>query len=100
MKGSSVKLQIEIRTLTFFAVFGMRSEGNAPKNGEPAVGFSFTTMLQQGFLSKEQCENTEHPPYSPDLPPSDFYLFSLLKSATKKQHFLMLLTSLRMRRKS
>jgi len=24
----------------------MRSEGNSPKNGEPAVGFSFTTMLQ------------------------------------------------------
>jgi len=25
---------------------GMQSEGNAPKNGKPAVGFSFTTMLQ------------------------------------------------------
>jgi len=24
----------------------MRSEGNASKNGEPAVGYSFTTMLQ------------------------------------------------------
>jgi len=24
----------------------MRSEGNAPKNTEPTVGFSFTTMLQ------------------------------------------------------
>jgi hypothetical protein len=24
----------------------MRSEGNAPKYGEPTAGFSFTTMLQ------------------------------------------------------
>jgi hypothetical protein len=40
----------------------MQSEGNAPKNGESAVGFSFMTMLQHtgfsGFFSKEQCDNT------------------------------------------
>jgi hypothetical protein len=52
----------------------MRPEGNALKNGQPAVGFSFTTMLQQGFLSKEQCENTEHPHYAPDVAPVDIYL--------------------------
>jgi hypothetical protein len=27
----------------------MRSEGNALKNGEPTVDFSFTTMLQKNF---------------------------------------------------
>jgi len=37
----------------------MWSEGKAPKNGEPTVGFSLTTMLQntvgfgQGFLNRE-----------------------------------------------
>jgi len=42
----------------------MQSEGNALKNGEPRVGFSFTKMIQgtlsfsQGFLSTDQCDNT------------------------------------------
>jgi hypothetical protein len=31
--------------LTPFINFGMRSKGNFPKNAEPIVGFSFTTML-------------------------------------------------------
>jgi hypothetical protein len=37
--------------------------GQRLKNGEPRVGFNFTTMLQQtsrfgkGFISKEQCDN-------------------------------------------
>jgi len=34
------------RTLTSYVASGMRLEGNAPKNGEPTVGFFFTTMLQ------------------------------------------------------
>jgi transposase len=29
----------------------------------------------------------EHPPYSPDLVPADFYLFSQLKSALKWRRF-------------
>jgi hypothetical protein len=46
----------------------MLSEGKAPKNGEPIVGFSFLAMLQntrrfgQGFLSKETCNNFENFP--------------------------------------
>jgi len=32
--------------MTSVVALGMRSEGNAPKNGDPTVGFSFTTMLQ------------------------------------------------------
>jgi len=65
----------------------MRSERNAPKNVEPTVGLSFTTMLQhtgrfcQGFISKEQCDNTG--PYSPDLAPPDLYPLPRLKSALK-----------------
>jgi hypothetical protein len=47
---------------------GMRSKGNAPKNGEPTFGFTYTTMLRhtgrfgQGFLGKEQCDNAEVSP--------------------------------------
>jgi hypothetical protein len=43
--------------------------------------------LGQGFLSKEQHDNTAASPYSPALPPADFYLFSRLKSALKGQCF-------------
>jgi len=32
--------------LTSFIALGLQSEGNALRNGEPADGFSFTTMLQ------------------------------------------------------
>jgi hypothetical protein len=71
----------------------MRSEGNDHKNGEPnlyspsrqcsstPVGFG------QGFVSKEQCDNTGAPPYFPDLTPGDFYLFHRIESALKGQSF-------------
>jgi hypothetical protein len=67
----------------------MLSEGNAPKNCEPTVGFTFTTMLQhpvsfgQAFLSKQQCDNTGA---SPTLSLPDygwFHLFPQLKSTLK-----------------
>jgi len=41
---------------------------NVLKNGEPTVGFSFMTMAStsvcfgQGFLNKEQCDNTAASP--------------------------------------
>jgi len=49
--------------MTSLVALGMRSEENAPKYGEPTVGFSFTTMLQhtsqfgQGFPSTELHNN-------------------------------------------
>ena len=64
----------------------MRSEGNALKNGEPTDIFSFTTMLQHTgrFWSRISHQRTlEHPPYSPDFAPADFYLFPWLRSALK-----------------
>jgi hypothetical protein len=39
-------LKEKLCPLTFFVALGMRSEGNARKNVEPTVNFSFTTMLQ------------------------------------------------------
>jgi hypothetical protein len=66
-------------SFTFFVLLGMQSEGNAQKNGGPAVGFSFTTMLQhtgpfspKDFLSKNNVRTLEYPPNSPDLTPANF----------------------------
>jgi hypothetical protein len=39
--------------------------------------------LVKDFLSKNNVTTLEHPPYSPDLAPGDFYLFPPLKSALK-----------------
>jgi hypothetical protein len=85
-----------------FVTLGMRSERNAPKNGEPAVGLSFTAMLQwrtsswfvlhgnapahrsvlvKDFFTKNSVTTLEHPPYSPDLAPAAFYLLFQMQLA-------------------
>jgi hypothetical protein len=68
-----------------------RAEGNAPKYGEPAVGFYFTTMLQhtsrKDFLAKNNVITLKHPQYSSELGPTDLYLFPRLKSALKWWRF-------------
>jgi hypothetical protein len=53
--------------------------------------------IGQGLLNKEKCDNTAA---FPELASADIYLFPLLKSVLKGWRFVMLLTSLRMRRKS
>ena len=84
----------------------MRSKGNDQKNGEPTVRFSLTTILQHTgrfwsrFSQQEQYTNTETPPYPPDMDPADFYLFLGWNLHWRDGAFVMLLTSLRMRRKS
>jgi hypothetical protein len=42
----------------------------------------------QGFLSKEQCDNTGPSHYPPDIAAADFYFFPALK----ERRFFMLLT--------
>ena len=39
------------------------------------------------FLSKNNVTTLDHPQYSPDLAPADFYLFPWLKSELKLQQF-------------
>jgi len=39
------------------------------------------------FLTKHKITMLEHPPYSPDLAPCDFFLFSKIKSALKGTGF-------------
>jgi histone-lysine N-methyltransferase SETMAR len=42
---------------------------------------AFATQKKMGF------QNHDHPPYSPDLTPSDYPLFSRLKKQLKGRHF-------------
>jgi len=44
-------------------------------------------VLVMDFLAKNNVTTLEHPPYSFDLASADFYLFSQLKSALKRQQF-------------
>ena len=46
-----------------------------------------TALLIREFLAKKNIPVLPHPPYSPDLAPCDFYLFSKLKSKLKGHHF-------------
>ncbi|XP_069704777.1 sodium channel protein Nach-like [Periplaneta americana] len=46
-----------------------------------------TTRDTQNFISKFGWEQIDHPPYSPDLPLSDFHLFLHLKKFLSGQHF-------------
>jgi histone-lysine N-methyltransferase SETMAR len=45
------------------------------------------SVLQMGKLRDLHCELLEHPHYSPDLAPSDFYLFPKLKIFLAGQRF-------------
>ena len=71
----------------------VRTKG--PKSGEPIVGFhlhdnapAHQSDLVKDFLAKNNVTTLEHlPPYSPHLPPTDFYLFPRRKSALKGRLF-------------
>jgi histone-lysine N-methyltransferase SETMAR len=39
-----------------------------------------TTKLSTQYLNENQMKSVPHPPYSPDLAPSDFYLFGYVKT--------------------
>jgi hypothetical protein len=39
------------------------------------------------FLAKNSITEMDHPPYSPDIAPCDFWLFPKLKNALKGQKF-------------
>jgi len=47
-------------------------------------------LLTRRFLTDNNMAVVPHPPYSPDLAPSDFLLFPKLKTKLKEQRFQML----------
>jgi hypothetical protein len=44
-------------------------------------------VLVKDFLAKNNLAIMQHPPYSPNLAPDDFYPFRRLKSALKERRF-------------
>jgi hypothetical protein len=46
-----------------------------------------TTIKQRGVVRFLWANNMEHPPYSPDLAPSDFHLFGPLKHHFSGERF-------------
>jgi len=42
---------------------------------------------KEKFLPSKQITVSEHPPYSPDLDPSDLFLFPKIKEILKGRHF-------------
>ena len=46
-----------------------------------------TALSIREFLVKKTISVLPHPPYSPDLAPCDFYLYTKLKSKLKGHHF-------------
>jgi len=48
---------------------------------------SHTALSLREFLATKQITVLEHPVYSPDLAPSDFYLFPKIKEILKGRHF-------------
>jgi hypothetical protein len=72
----------------------MRSEGNAPKKWRTNSWFllhdnapAHRSVLVKDFLTKSNVTTMEYLPYSHDLAPTGFYLFPLLKSASKGWRF-------------
>jgi hypothetical protein len=52
-----------------------------------------TALSVREFLATKQIIVLEHPAYSPDLAPSDFFLFPKIKEILKGRHFETLMTS-------
>jgi len=48
---------------------------------------SHASLLVREFLAKQTVATLPQPPYSPDLAPTDFFLFPRLKSSLKGHHF-------------
>jgi len=55
-----------------------------------------TSAVATSAVAECGCELLPHPPHSPDLAPSDFCLFALLKEHLSGTHFQLTMTSLRL----
>lgn len=60
-------------------------EGRNPHSKKYTVHFDnarpHTSLKTRSFISNSELAQLEHPPYSPDISPSDFYLFGKLKNS-------------------
>jgi hypothetical protein len=68
----------------------LQESGGKDLNSILTNGFSTTVHEAERvleFLTKKSITKTDHPPYSPDLAPCDFWLFTKLKNVLKGQRF-------------
>jgi hypothetical protein len=49
---------------------------------------AYSSLSVSQFLARKGPFAMDHPPYSPDLAPADFWLLPKLKSVLKGKHFL------------
>ena len=52
-----------------------------------ALRWRRASLLIHSYLAKHQTSVVPHPPYSPDLPPADFFRFPKLKTSLKGRRF-------------
>jgi hypothetical protein len=55
--------------------------------------FAHTALSVRDFIASKQITVLEHPSYSPDLAPNDFFLFPKLKEYWKEGILMTLMTS-------
>jgi len=84
------KLSLDIFIWVFWNAYGRGFAVSGPSTQHQAVGFFFTTMppvhravAVQEFLAWKQVCVLNHPPYSPDLSPCNYFLFPKLKLPLK-----------------
>ena len=88
------KLSLDIFIWVFWNAYGRGFAVSGPSTQHQAGGFFFTTMppvhgavAVQEFLARKQVCVLNHPPYSPDLSPCDYFLFPKLKLPLKGHLF-------------
>ena len=89
--GQTLNKQYYIEVLTKFRERVRRKRPELWRNGwilhqENAPAHNALSVKQS--LANKNITVLEHPPYSPDLAPCNFYLFSKIKSVLKGTHFV------------
>jgi histone-lysine N-methyltransferase SETMAR len=89
--GQTVNQQYYIEVLTKLRKCERRKRPELWRNGwilhQDNVPAHNALSVKQ-FLANKNITVLEHPPYSPDLAPCNFYLFPKIKSMLKETHFL------------
>ena len=62
-------------------------DGNDQNVFSTTHGSAHTALSMREFLATKQITVLEHPAYSPDLAPSDFFLFPKRREILKGRHF-------------
>lgn len=88
-KTITAQFYLEVLKRLFARIRRVRSE--MWKSGEWSLlhvnALAHTAIIIRQYLAKKGVTVLEHPPYSPDLAPADFWLFPKLKVALKGQFF-------------